>query len=79
MSLDKAIQHGKERRKPYSSAKSVDTSCRNRGWCSYCQSNRHHNHRRRQSAANDSLMEWKDRHYQQEKVSQRQGSSSPFH
>lgn len=36
MSLDKAIKHGKEHRKPFRGAKAVDRSCRNHGddpWC----------------------------------------------
>ena len=31
MSLDKAIEHGKEHRKPYRGAKAVDKTCRNHG------------------------------------------------
>lgn len=42
MSLDKAIAHGKEHRKPYRGAKAVDPSCRNHGSCEYCKSNRLH-------------------------------------
>ena len=37
MSLDKAIEHGKEKRKPYRGAKAVDHSCRNHGDCPWCQ------------------------------------------
>ena len=36
MSLDKAIKHGKEHRKPYTSSKAFDKSCRNHDcglWC----------------------------------------------
>ena len=40
MSLDKAIEHGKEKRKPYHKSKAFDQSCRNHGSCSYCQENR---------------------------------------
>lgn len=40
MSLDKAIEHNKEHRKPYRGAKAVDKSCRNHGNCPYCQGNR---------------------------------------
>lgn len=40
MSLDKAIEHGKEKRKPYHKAKSVDKTCRNHGSCPRCKSNR---------------------------------------
>ena len=42
MSLDKAIEHNKENRKPYRGAKSVDPSCRNHGSCPWCRSNRLH-------------------------------------
>jgi len=35
MSLDKAIQHGKEHRKPYHGAKAIDQTCRNHGSCIY--------------------------------------------
>ena len=37
MSLDKAIEHGKEKRKPYRGAKAVDSHCRNHGDCPWCQ------------------------------------------
>ena len=40
MSLDKAIKHGKEHRKPYSGAKAVDCTCRNHGSCPWCRRNR---------------------------------------
>jgi hypothetical protein len=40
MALDKAIEHGKEKRKPYRGAKSFDFSCRNHGSCKYCEGNR---------------------------------------
>ena len=40
MTLDKAIEHGKEKRKPYKGAKAVDRSCRNHGDCDWCKSNR---------------------------------------
>lgn len=40
MSLDKAIEHGKEHRKQYRRAKRWSASCRNHGGCIFCQSNR---------------------------------------
>lgn len=40
MSLDKAIEHGKEKRKPYHKSKAIDKSCRNHGSCPYCEQNR---------------------------------------
>jgi len=40
MTLDKAIESGKEHRKQYRGAKRVDPSCRNHGGCPYCEENR---------------------------------------
>jgi hypothetical protein len=35
MSLDKAIEHGKEKRKPYRGTRAISPSCRDRT-CPYC-------------------------------------------
>ena len=40
MSLDKAIQSGKEKRKPYRKSKGIARSCRNHGACNWCRDNR---------------------------------------
>lgn len=40
MSLNKAIQHGKEKRKPYRGCKSFDPACRNHGEDDWSKSNR---------------------------------------
>lgn len=40
MSLDKAILHKKEKRKPYYGAKAIDPSCRNHGSDSWSETNR---------------------------------------
>lgn len=50
MGLEKAIEHGKEKRKPYRCAKAVDTRCRNHAGkthsnrkpreCEWCLNNR---------------------------------------
>ena len=45
MSLDKAIAHGKEKRKPYHGAKAIDGTCRNHGSCDWCKNNRKHKFR----------------------------------
>ena len=45
MSLDKAIEHGKERRKPYYGSKAFDHTCRNHGGCPWCEENRKHKFR----------------------------------
>ena len=42
MSLNKAIEHGKEHRKAYTGAKAVDCTCRNHGSCLWCMKNRLH-------------------------------------
>ena len=48
MSLDKAIKHGKEHRKPYYGSKAVDHTCRPHGSCVWCKNNRLHKHKRRE-------------------------------
>jgi hypothetical protein len=40
MSLEKAIYHGKEKRKPYYDSRRFDWSCKNHGSCAYCRCNR---------------------------------------
>ena len=50
MALDKAIKHGKERRKPYKGAKAVSSSCRNNGGCPYCEGNRLYKNRKNEGA-----------------------------
>ena len=47
MSLNKAIEHGKEKRKPYRHGKAVDKSCRNHGGCSWCEGNRTYKNKKR--------------------------------
>ncbi len=45
MSLDKAIKHGKEHRKPYTGSKVYFSSCRNHGSCPWCERDRRHKFR----------------------------------
>jgi hypothetical protein len=40
MSLDKAIEFGKEKRKQYRKSKAFDRTCRNHGKCPWCEGNR---------------------------------------
>ena len=47
MSLDKAIQHGKEKRKPYRGGKAICKTCRNHGGCPACEANRMHSTEKR--------------------------------
>lgn len=53
MSLDKAIRHGKERRKPYYRSQRFDRTCRNHGSCPYCAMGRMHKHKRREPLPDD--------------------------
>jgi hypothetical protein len=48
MSLDKAIKHKKEKRKPYRGCKRFDRTCRNHGACPYCSEGRQHVNKRRE-------------------------------
>ena len=55
MSLDKAIKHGKEKRKPYRGGKAIDRTCRNHGGCPACLSNRMHGTRKREQRMNKEV------------------------
>jgi len=57
MGLGKAIEHGKEHRKPYCGAKAIDRTCRNHGSCPWCYGNRNYKNIKRDEAANQKLME----------------------
>lgn len=57
MSLDKSIEHKKEKRKPYYGAKSIDPTCRNHGGCPWCKENRKHKYRKREESAQSKLDE----------------------
>lgn len=50
MSLDKAIEHGKEKRKPYYRSGQFDPTCRPNGGCPYCKNNRMHKHKKKECA-----------------------------
>ena len=56
--LDKAIEHGKEKRKPYRRSKRFDRSCRNNGGCPYCEEGRTHNDKVRRFDAEDAIEEY---------------------
>jgi hypothetical protein len=51
MALDKAIEHGKEKRRQYRGAASVSAGCRHGGDCGYCRNNRTYKNRKRMAAA----------------------------
>ena len=58
MALDKAIEHGKEHRKPYKGAKAIDNTCRNHGSCEWCNGNRQYATRKKKEAAESRLKEY---------------------
>lgn len=60
MSLDKAIEHGKEKRKPYRGSKAFDKSCRNHGDCDWCRSNRMYQQLKMEEASKQALEEIED-------------------
>lgn len=57
MSLDKAIEHGKEHREPYRGAKACDKSCRNHGSDDWAKSNRLNRSNRLIEKSNQELKE----------------------
>ena len=58
MSLDKAIQNGKEHRKPYRGSKCIDPSCRNHGSCKWCKENRKHKFTKGKNRSDNVLKEY---------------------
>lgn len=63
MAMDKAIEHGKEHRKPWTGSdrsKNFDKTCRNHGTCDYCKFNRLHTFIKNRAAADDRLKEWEE-------------------
>lgn len=59
MSLDKAISHGKEHRKPYYGEKACDKSCRNHGSDDWAKNNRLNRSNRLIEKSNQELKEMK--------------------
>lgn len=61
MSLDKAIEHGKEHRRKYHGAKAVDSTCRNHGSCEWCLANRQYASRKKAESMKEMEREWNDK------------------
>lgn len=55
MSMEKAIEHGKEKRKPYKGAKAIDHTCRNHGSCEWCRGARLFFDTKKRTVADDEL------------------------
>ncbi len=62
MSLDKAILHNKERRKPYRGSKAFDPTCRNHGGDDWSESDRTIGTKRRLASAERSIEEFEEVH-----------------
>lgn len=60
MSMDKAIQHGKEHRKPYHGAKSFDVTCRNHGGCPHCEGNRLYQTKKKLEKTDSEIKDWEE-------------------
>jgi hypothetical protein len=58
MSLDKAIKHGKEKRKEYRGSARWDCTCRNHGSCGYCENNRTIFDKRARAKTEGQVDEW---------------------
>lgn len=57
MTLDKAIEHGKEKRKKYRGGKAVSNRCKNHGGCPWCEANRLYQRYKEELAAKQQLKE----------------------
>ena len=68
MSLDKAIEHGKEKRKPYYGAQAIDCTCRPHGSCEWCRSNRLYQQLKMEEASRQALEEFKNKDDKQDKM-----------
>lgn len=53
MGLEKAIESGKDHRKPYTGAKAIARSCRNHGDCEWCKNNRMYRTKKCKEAMDD--------------------------
>ena len=60
MTLNKAIEHHKEKRKQYTCGKAIDKRCRNHGGCEWCEGNRKHSRTKRELAAEWRMKECKE-------------------
>lgn len=62
MSFEKAIEHGKEKRKPYYGSKRIDPTCRNHGSCPYCAKGGKYSSNKRKEKLKDMVSEYERNH-----------------
>lgn len=60
MSLDKAIEHGKEKRKSYHGAQAIDCTCRPHSSCEWCRADRMYQQLKMEEASRQALKEMED-------------------
>ena len=60
MSLNKAIEHNKEHRKPYTGNKQWSYYCRNHGGCTFCGGNRQYSRIKRELSAEQRMNEYEE-------------------
>ena len=60
MSLDKAMEHGKEYREEYHGSKAFDRTCRNHGGCEWCAENRRIQYIRMEEKVKQQFREYED-------------------
>ena len=58
MTLNKAIEYGKERREQYRKSKQFDSTCRNRGSCPWCYRNRTIRWRSKRKVADEAIRKY---------------------
>lgn len=70
MSLDKAIEHGKEKRKQYTGGALYARSCRNHGNCEVCSGNRLYKFRERHPSIKEDFEPFNRKVFKKIKVRQ---------
>ncbi len=60
MAFDNFYPNRKDHRRPFRRSKAFDSSCRNHGGCSYCESNRTHSNLKRQPILEGATMDGKN-------------------
>ena len=58
MTLNKAIEHNKEKRKQYTGGKAIDKRCRTHGGGEWCEGNRKYSRIKRELAADQDMQEF---------------------
>lgn len=73
MSLDKAIRHHKEHRRPYHGAKAIDATCRNHGSDDWAKADRLYGAKRSEAAAESAI-----RDYEKENITYEENILQPI-